>query len=117
MAIFIACLGLLGLVAFAAQQRTKEIGIRKVMGASVSQIMLLLSKDFAKLVLIAVVIATPIAWYAMNRWLQDFAYRIAINPLIFLVAGLIALVITLATVSFITRKAAQANPVKSLRSE
>ena len=117
LAIFIACLGLLGLVAFAAQQRTKEIGIRKVMGASVSQIMLLLSKDFAKLVLIAILIATPIAWYGMHHWLQDFAYRITINPFIFVVAGLIALAITLATVSFLTRKAATTNPVKSLRSE
>jgi len=117
LAIFIACLGLLGLVAFSAQQRTKEIGIRKVMGASVPQIMLLLSKDFAKLVLIAVVIATPIAWLGMHYWLQDFAYRITINPLIFVVAGLLALLITLFTVSFLTRKAALSNPVKSLRSE
>jgi len=82
LAIFIACLGLLGLVAFSAQQRTKEIGIRKVMGASVPQIMLLLSKDFAKLVLIAVVIVMPIACYGMHYWLQDFAYQVTINPLI-----------------------------------
>jgi putative ABC transport system permease protein len=117
LAIFIACLGLLGLVAFAAQQRTKEIGIRKVMGASVLQITLLLTKDFTKLVLIAIIIAMPIAWYAMHHWLQEFAYRISISPWIFLLAGLMALLLTVVTVSFLARRAAIANPVKSLRTE
>jgi putative ABC transport system permease protein len=117
LAIFIACLGLLGLVTFMAERRTKEIGIRKVFGASVSQIVTLLSKDFLKLVLIALFIATPIAWYAMNKWLQDFAYRIDISWWIFALAGVLALLIALLTVSFQAIKAALANPVKSLRTE
>ncbi|QMU31207.1 ABC transporter permease [Adhaeribacter radiodurans] len=117
LAIFIACLGLLGLVAFAAQQRTKEIGIRKVLGASVPQIMLLLSRDFTKLILIAIVIACPIAWYGMNKWLQNFAYRIDINWWVFGLAGMGALLIALLTVSFQAIKAAVANPVNALRSE
>ncbi|MGV3586105.1 MAG: ABC transporter permease, partial [Adhaeribacter sp.] len=117
LAIFIACLGLLGLVAFSAQQRTKEIGIRKVMGASVAQITLLLTKDFTKLVLIAILIATPIAWYAMHHWLQDFPYRITISPWIFLLAGFISLLFTLITVSYLAHRAASTNPIKSLRTE
>jgi putative ABC transport system permease protein len=116
-AIFIACLGLLGLSLFATAQRTKEIGVRKVLGASVSNIVALLSKDFIKLVIIAFVIASPVAWYVMHNWLQDFAYRINISPWIFLVAGLLAVVIALATISFQAIKAAIANPVKSLRTE
>lgn len=116
-AISIACLGLLGLVTFAAGQRTKEIGIRKVLGASVSSIVTLLSKDFVKLVLLAVVIATPVAWYTMDKWLQNFAYRISIGWGIFLVAGSIAVTIALVTVSFQAVKTALANPVKALRSE
>ncbi|GAB3967804.1 ABC transporter permease [Spirosoma terrae] len=115
--ILISCLGLFGLAAFAAQQRTKEIGVRKVLGASVSNIVLLLSKDFLTLVVIAIVIASPIAWYAMNKWLQNFAYKITISWWIFAVAGLLALGIAFVTVSFQSIKAALTNPVKSLRSE
>ena len=116
-AIFIACLGLLGLSLFATTQRTREIGVRKVLGASVSNIVFLLSKDFIKLVLIAFVIASPIAWLVMHNWLQDFAYRIHIGYWIFIIAGLLAIVIALATISFQAIKAALANPVKSLRTE
>ena len=117
LAILIACLGLFGLAAFTAEQRTKEIGVRKVLGASVGSIVALLSKDFLKLVLIAIVIASPIAWYAMNRWLQDFAYKVAIEWWVFAGAGLLAVGIALLTVSFQSVKAALMNPVKSLRSE
>ena len=117
LAVFIACLGLFGLAAYTAEQRTKEIGIRKVLGADVTSIVALLSKDFLKLVLIGFVIATPIAWYAMHQWLQDFAYRIDISWWIFALAGLLAVLIALVTVSFQAIKAALANPVKSLRSE
>jgi putative ABC transport system permease protein len=116
-AIFIACLGLLGLSLFATLQRTKEIGVRKVLGASVSSIVLLLSKDFIKLVVIAIVIAVPIAWYILHNWLQDFAYHIAISWWIFGLAGVVAVAVALATISFQAVKAAGANPVKSLRSE
>lgn len=116
-AIFIACLGLLGLSSFAITQRIKEIGIRKVLGASAGAIVVLLSRDFLKLVLVAAVIAFPIAWYAMHEWLSDFAYRISISWWIFIVAGLIAASIALITVSAMAIKAALANPVKSLRTE
>ena len=116
-AIFIACLGLLGLSLFATAQRTKEIGVRKVLGASVGNIVLLLSKDFIKLVVIAFLIASPLAWLLMHRWLQDFAYRISINWWVFLLAGVLAIVIALGTISFQAIKAALMNPVKSLRSE
>jgi len=116
-AILIACLGLLGLVTYAAEQRTKEIGIRKVLGASVSGIVGLLSKDFALLIGIAAFIAFPLAWWAMYKWLQTFAYRTGIAWWIFLVAGFAALAIALITVSIQTIRAAVANPVKSLRSE
>lgn len=116
-AIFIACLGLLGLSLFATAQRTKEIGVRKVLGASISNIVLLLSKDFIRLVLIAFIIASPLAWYVMHNWLQDFAYRINIEWWVFAIAGLLAVFIALATISFQAIKAASANPVKSLRSE
>ncbi len=115
--ILIACLGLFGLAAFTAQQRTKEIGVRKVLGASVGGIVVLLSGDFLKLVLIAIVVASPIAWYAMHHWLQGFAYRIDIAWWVFATAGLLAVVIALLTVSFQSVKAALTNPVKSLRSE
>ena len=117
LAIFIACLGLFGLSAFAISQRLKEIGIRKVLGANVSTIVSLLSKDFLKLVAISALFAFPIAWYAMNQWLQDFAYRISIPWWIFLVAGLVAAAVALFTISFQAIKAALANPVKSLRTE
>ncbi|MBO6585360.1 MAG: ABC transporter permease [Gracilimonas sp.] len=116
-AIFIACLGLFGLAAFSAERRTKEIGIRKVLGATVSNIVALLSKDFILLVLTGFAIAIPIAWYAMNQWLADFAYRIEIGPGIFALAGGAALIIALLTVSWQSIKAAVANPVDSLRSE
>lgn len=115
--IVIACLGLLGLATFAAQQRVKEIGIRKVLGASVSGIVGLLSRDFLKLVLIAFVLALPIGWYAMHHWLQDFAYRIPIRWWVFPLAGAIALLIALCTISFQAVKAAVASPVKNLRTE
>ena len=116
-AILIACLGLFGLVTFAAEQRTKEIGIRKVLGANVGGIVVMLSSDFAKLVLIASIIAFPIAWWAMSQWLQGFAYRVSIGWWVFVVAGSAAMVIALLTVSVQTVRAALANPVKSLKSE
>jgi putative ABC transport system permease protein len=116
-AILVACLGLFALSAFIAEQRRKEIGIRKVLGASVSHVSMLLSKDFIKLVLIAMVIASPVAYYFMNKWLEDFAYRISINWWVFALAGLAALLIALFTVSFQAVKAAIANPVTSLRTE
>ncbi len=117
LAILIACLGLFGLAAFTTQQRTKEIGIRKILGASVSGIVCLLSKDFLKLVLIANLIAWPIAYYAMNQWLQSFAYRINLSIGTFILSGLIALFIALLTVSYQAIKAARANPVEALRYE
>lgn len=116
-AIFIACLGLFGLSAFEITQRVKEIGVRKVLGANVSSIVTLLSKDFLKLVLLATIIAFPIAWFAMSRWLQGFAYRINIHWWVFLLSAFLALIIALVTVSFQAIKAALANPVESLRSE
>jgi putative ABC transport system permease protein len=115
--IFVACLGLFGLATFTAEQRIKEIGIRKVLGATVSGIVVLLSKDFLKLVLIAFLIATPLAWYLMNLWLQDFAYKMNISAWIFVMAALLAVAITLLTVSFRAIRAAVANPVDSLRNE
>jgi len=117
LAIFIACLGLFGLATFIAEQRTKEIGIRKVLGASVQGIVQMLSKDFMKLVAIAFVLAAPAAWYFMHKWLQDFAYRINISWWIFVAAGLAALLIALVTVSFQAIRAAISNPVNSLRTE
>ncbi len=116
-AIFIACLGLFGLSAFTITQRVKEIGVRKVLGASIPQIVTELSKDFLKLVLIAAVVALPAAWFSMNKWLADFASRIDISWWILAAAGVIALIIAFATISFQSIKAALANPVKSLRSE
>lgn len=116
-AILISCLGFFGLATFTAEQRTKEIGVRKVLGASVASIVTLLSKDFLKLVLIAIVIASPIAWYAMNAWLADFAYKIEISWWVFALAAGLAVGIALLTVSFQSVKAALMNPVKSLRSE
>jgi putative ABC transport system permease protein len=116
-AIFIACLGLFGLSAFTITQRVKEIGIRKVLGASTATIVQLVSKEFLLLVLIASILAFPVAWYAMNNWLQSFAYRINIQWWIFIVAAVIALIIAFVTISIQAIKAALANPVKSLRSE
>lgn len=117
LAIFISCLGLLGLIMFTAEQRTKEIGIRKVLGASVSSILQLLSTDLFKLVLVAVLIALPLAWWAMNTWLNDYGYKIDISWWTFLLAGGIVILITAFTISFQAIKAAIANPVKSLRTE
>ncbi|MBC7777585.1 MAG: ABC transporter permease [Phycisphaerae bacterium] len=117
LAIFIACLGLFGLAAFAAHQRTKEIGIRKVLGATVTGITGLLAKDFLKLVLLAVLISSPIAYHFMNLWLTDFAYRIDIQWWVFAIAGAVAVAVAFLTVSFQSVRAALANPVKSLRSE
>jgi putative ABC transport system permease protein len=117
LAIIISCLGLFGLVAFTAQKRQKEIGIRKVIGASVNNITVMLTKDFLKLVIIAVIIAFPLSWWAMSQWLQGFAYRIDIGAGVFFIAIISVVIITLLTVSFQAIKAAIANPVKSLRSE
>jgi putative ABC transport system permease protein len=117
LAIILSCLGLFGLSAYTASQRVKEIGIRKVLGATVVDITSMLSLDFLKLVGISVVIATPVVWLVMHNWLQGFAYRISISWWIFLIAGLIAFLIALLTVSYQAIKAALANPVKSLRSE
>lgn len=117
LAILIACLGLFGLATYMAEQRTKEIGIRKVLGASVSGIVQMLSKDFVKLVLIACVFALPLAWWAMSQWLQNFAYRVTIGWWVFAAAAVIALIIAVLTVSSQAVKAALSNPVKSLRTE
>jgi putative ABC transport system permease protein len=117
LAIFISCLGLLGLVIYTTTQRTKEIGVRKVLGASVTQIVSLLSKDFIQLVLIAFVIAAPVAWWAMYKWLEDFAYRTTISWWIFGLSGIAMIIVALMTLSIQTIKSATANPVKSLRTE
>jgi ABC-type lipoprotein release transport system permease subunit len=117
LAIFVSCLGLLGLATFTAEQRTREIGVRKVLGASVGSIVRLLSKDFLKLVLVAIVIASPVAWYAAHQWLQDFAYKIAVQWWMFAGAGLLAVGIALLTVSYQAIRTALINPVKSLRTE
>jgi putative ABC transport system permease protein len=117
LAIVIACLGLFGLAAYAAEQRTKEIGIRKVLGASIMNIAGMLSLDFIKLVCIAIIISSPFAWYFMQKWLQDFAYRISIEWWVFAISGVAALFIAFITISFQSIKAAVANPVNSLRSE
>jgi len=117
LAIFISCLGLFGLSAYVAESRVKEIGVRKVLGASVLSVARLLSFDFVKLVIVSIIIASPVAWYGMTRWLQDYTYRINIGLSIFLIAGLSAVIIALITVSFQAIKAAIANPVKSLRTE
>jgi putative ABC transport system permease protein len=117
LAVFIAALGLLGLTIYAAEQRVKEIGVRKVLGASVSGIVLMLSKDFLKLVLIAAVIAIPIAWFFMNKWLEDFAYRISINWWVFGLSALAAIIIAMTTICFQVLKAAIANPARSLRTD
>ena len=117
LAIIIACLGLFALSAFMAEQRSKEVSIRKVLGASVTELTSLLSRDFVKLVLIALVIASPIAWWGMNKWLQNFIFRIEIHWWFFAIAGLLVIVIALATISFQAIKAAMVNPIKNLRSE
>lgn len=116
-AIFISCLGLLGLVAYTAQVRTREIGVRKVLGATVPAIIRILAVDFIRLVAIAVVVAIPLSWYMMNKWMESFAYRTQIGWQVFAIAGTLAFLIAIITVSFQSVKAALANPVKSLRSE
>ncbi len=117
LAILISCLGLFGLAAFTAQRRQKEIGIRKVVGATVGNIVFLLSADFLKWILIAVITAFPLAWWMMNSWLNGFAYKIKIGPDIFIIAGVVTLLITFLTISYQSIRTALANPVKSLRSE
>jgi ABC-type antimicrobial peptide transport system permease subunit len=117
LAIFISCLGLLGLAMFTAEQKTKEIGIRKVLGASIPSLFVLLSREFLVFVIIAVLIASPIAWYAMEQWLEEYAYKINISWWMFVIAGFAALAIALLTVSFQAIRAAIANPATSLRSE
>lgn len=117
LAIFIACLGLFGLAAFTTEQRSTEIGVRKVLGASVSSIVMLLSKEFGKLVLIAIVLATPIAWYFMDSWLSEFAYRIELSIWTFALAGVLAFLVSWLTMSYQSIKAAIANPVDSIKEE
>jgi ABC-type antimicrobial peptide transport system permease subunit len=117
LAIFISCLGLFGLAAYVAEQRTREIGIRKVLGASVSQVWFLLSGNFLLLVIISCVIASPIAFYFLQGWLQKFEYRITIGPAAFLFSAAVAIIITILTVSYQAISSALTNPVKSLRSE
>ncbi len=115
--VLLACLGLFGLITFTTELRTREIGIRKVLGASAVIIAALISKDFLKLILIAVIIASPIAYLTMNKWLQDYAYRISIHWWMFLIAAITVMLIALITISYQSIKAAIANPVKSLRTE
>jgi putative ABC transport system permease protein len=116
-AIFVGCLGLFGLAAYAAERRRKEVGIRKVLGATTQSVVLLLSKDFIKLVIVSLLIASPVAWYFMNKWLQNFSYRIEVGWWVFAVAAILALGIAFITVSSQAIKAAMSNPVKSLRTE
>jgi putative ABC transport system permease protein len=113
----VACLGLLGLAAYAAERRRKELGIRKVLGATVQGLVVLLSKDFIKLVVVSLVLASPVAWYFMNKWLESFAYRIHIAWWMFAVAAILAMMLALVTVSFQAVKAALSNPVQNLRTE
>ena len=116
-AIVLSCMGLLAMVLLMIQQRVKEIGVRKVLGATVPNISVLISKDFLSLVLIAVLIATPVSWLAMNKWLQSFAYRIEIHWWMFVLVAIVALLIAILTISFNTVRAARQNPVKNLRTE
>ena len=117
LAIFISCLGMFGLISFEAERRTKEIGIRKTLGASIPGVVMLLTRDFTKWILIANIIAWPLAWYFMSKWLQNFAYRIDMSWWIFALAGGLALLIALLTLSWQAIRAATANPVDSLRYE
>jgi putative ABC transport system permease protein len=117
LAIIIACLGLFGLAAYAAEQRTKEIGVRKVLGASVSGIVAMITKDFIKLVFISIIIAAPVSWWTMQKWLQSFAYRQNIQWWVVVAAGVTAIAIAFITISYQSIKAALTNPVDSLRSE
>ena len=115
--IFISCIGLFGLSVLSAEKRTKEIGIRKVLGASVNHVVTILSKDFVKLVMVALIISIPLAWLAANKWLQNYPYRISLSWQMFALAGSLVILIALLTVSFQAIKAAVANPVKSLKTE
>jgi ABC-type antimicrobial peptide transport system permease subunit len=117
MAIIVSCLGLFGLAAFTAQKRQKEIGIRKVVGATVQNVVTMLSADFIKLIIVSIVIAMPVSWFFMNKWLEGFAYRTDISPWLFVLIGVLVIIIAFATISFQAIKAALMNPVKSLRSE
>jgi ABC-type antimicrobial peptide transport system permease subunit len=117
LAIFISCLGLFGLAAYVAERRTKEIGIRKVLGASVAQVWMLLSKDFVSLVFLSCIIASPLAYYFLHSWLEKYEYRITIGAEVFIASAILAIMITVITISFQSIKAAIANPVKSLKSE
>ena len=117
LAVTISCLGILGMAVFASERRAKEIGIRKVHGASVNELMILLNKDFIRWVVVAFVVACPIGWYAMNKWLQDFAYRTEINWWVFALSGLAAVIIALLTVSWHTWRAVRKNPIEVLRYE
>lgn len=117
LAIMIACLGLLGLTAFMAEQRKKEIGVRKVLGSSVTGIVFLLSKDFSRLIMIAFIVVVPLAWYAMNQWMSDFAYQVQISPFVYVTAGLIVLAIAFLSVLYQALKAALINPSDTLRNE
>ncbi len=117
LAIILACLGLFGLAAFTTIQRTKEIGIRRILGANISSITLLIAKNFLQLIGIAILIAIPLAWWAGNRWLQDFAFRIPVQLYVFIVTAIVTTLIALCTVGFHSVKAALTNPVKSLRTE
>jgi putative ABC transport system permease protein len=115
--LFITCLGLMGLTAYNVSRRTREIGIRKVLGSSVAGIVQLLTRDFVKLVIVAIVIATPLAWWAMNTWLQDFAYRVNIPWWAFVATGLLLVIVAVCTIGLQSVKAATMNPVKSLRND
>jgi putative ABC transport system permease protein len=117
MAIFISCLGLFGLASFTTTQRMKEISIRKVLGSSVTGIVVMLSKDFVILILIAFILASPVGWFAVNRWLQDFAYRMDLNAWLFIITVLAGVIIAIITVGYQTLRAANSNPVNSLRNE
>lgn len=117
LAIVIACLGLFGLTAFMTEQRKKEIGVRKVLGASVASVVILLSKDFSKLVVIAFVLVVPLAWLAVNRWLQDFAYKVQVSPWLFVSAGVLILLIAFSSIAYQSIKAATVNPSDTLRNE
>jgi putative ABC transport system permease protein len=117
LAIIIACLGLFALTAFTAEQRTKEIGIRKVLGASVRSVVIMLSKDFSKLVLIAFILSAPLAWFAVNWWLEGYSYKAPVNIFVYLAAGLIAFTIAVITMGYHALRAANTDPVKSLKSE
>ena len=116
-AIVLACLGLFGLAAFTTVQRTKEIGIRRILGADISSILLLVAKNFLQLVVLAIIIAMPLAWWLGNKWLQDFAFRIPVHSYVFGITAAIIILLTLATVGYHAIKAALANPVKNLRTE